>query len=154
MKAELLSRIQDRSATVGVVGLGYVGLPLAMEFAKAGFHVIGYDVSDRVCKLLMSGQSHIQDVPAAEVASMLKNGLFEATTDESALGRCDAISIAVPTPLSKTRDPDMKYVQAATEAIARNAHPRDARRAREHDVPRYDARSHAAQARGARAHGR
>ena len=123
MKAELLSRIQDRSATVGVVGLGYVGLPLAMEFAKAGFHVIGYDVSDRVCKLLMSGQSHIQDVPAAEVASMLKNGLFEATTDESALGRCDAISIAVPTPLSKTRDPDMKYVQAATEAIARNAHP-------------------------------
>src|SRR5215213_752003 len=123
MKADLLSRIQDRSAVVGVVGLGYVGLPLAMEFAKAGFRVIGYDFSYRVCKLLMGGNSHIQDVPAAEVAAMIKNGLFEATTDESALGRCDAISIAVPTPLSKTRDPDMKYVQAATEAIARNAHP-------------------------------
>ena len=123
MKSELLSRIQDRSATVGVVGLGYVGLPLAMEFAKAGFRVIGYDVSERVCKLLMRGESHIQDVPAAEVAAMVKDGRFEATTDESALGRCDAISIAVPTPLSKTRDPDMKFVQAATEAIARNAHP-------------------------------
>src|SRR5215203_2119738 len=123
MKAKLLSRIQDRSATIGVVGLGYVGLPLAMEFAKAGFHVIGYDVSERVCKLLMRGESHIQDVPAAEVAGMVKDGRFEATTDETGLGRCDAISIAVPTPLSKTRDPDMKYVQAATEAIARNAHP-------------------------------
>ena len=123
MKADLLKRIQDRSATVGIVGLGYVGLPLAMEFAKAGFRVIGYDVSERVCKLLMRGESHIQDVPASEVAAMVKAGKFEATTDETALGRCDAISIAVPTPLSKTRDPDMKYVQAATEAIARNAHP-------------------------------
>src|SRR5690242_3399190 len=123
MKAQLLSRIQDRSATVGIVGLGYVGLPLAMEFAKSGFKVIGYDVSERVCALLMRGESHIQDVPSSEVAAMLKAGRFEATTDETALGRCDAISIAVPTPLSKTRDPDMKYVQAATEAIARNAHP-------------------------------
>jgi UDP-N-acetyl-D-glucosamine dehydrogenase len=123
MKADLLKRIQDRSATVGIVGLGYVGLPLAMEFAKAGFRVIGYDVSERVCKLLMRGESHIQDVPASEVAAMVKAGKFAATTDETALGKCDAISIAVPTPLSKTRDPDMKYVQAATEAIARNAHP-------------------------------
>src|SRR5687768_16197168 len=108
MKAQLLSRIQDRSATIGVVGLGYVGLPLAMEFAKAGFHVIGYYVSERVCALLMRGESHIQDVPASEVAQMIEAGRFEATTDESALGRCDAISIAVPTPLSKTRDPDMR----------------------------------------------
>src|SRR5687768_1990226 len=82
------SRIQDRSATIGVVGLGYVGLPLAMEFAKAGFHVIGYDVSERVCALLMRGESHIQDVPASEVAQMIEAGRFEATTDESALGRC------------------------------------------------------------------
>src|SRR5512138_1866830 len=123
MKAQLLSRIQDKSATVGIVGLGYVGLPLAMEFAKAGFHVVGYDVSERVCKLLRRGESHIQDVPAADVAAMVKAGRFEATTDESALGRGDAISIAVPTPLSKTRDPDMRFVQSATEAIARNAHP-------------------------------
>jgi UDP-N-acetyl-D-glucosamine dehydrogenase len=122
-KSQLLSRINDHSAVVGIVGLGYVGLPLAMEFAKEGFRVIGYDVSERVCGLLMGGDSHIQDVPAAEVAAMIKNGRFTATTDETRLRECDAISIAVPTPLSKTRDPDMKYVNAATETIARNARP-------------------------------
>jgi UDP-N-acetyl-D-glucosamine dehydrogenase len=121
-KETLLSRIQDRSAVVGVVGLGYVGLPLAMEFAKGGFTVIGYDVSERVCALLARGESHIQDVPAADVAEMVRAGRFVATTDEARLRECDAISIAVPTPLSKTRDPDMSYVNAATETIARNAH--------------------------------
>src|SRR3954453_2272800 len=102
IKAHALGKIQNRSAVIGVIGLGYVGLPLAVEFAKAGFHVIGYDVSDRVCKLLMRGESHIQDVPASEVAALVKNGLFEATTDENRLSETDAISIAVPTPLSKT----------------------------------------------------
>jgi UDP-N-acetyl-D-glucosamine dehydrogenase len=123
MKAELLAKIRDRRAVVGVVGLGYVGLPLAMEFAGAGFHVIGFDVSERVCRDIMAGKSHIQDVPSETVAKHVKAGLFEATTDERALQRCDAISIAVPTPLSKTRDPDMSYVNAATETIARNSHP-------------------------------
>jgi UDP-N-acetyl-D-glucosamine dehydrogenase len=122
VKAQLLQRIQDRTATVGVIGLGYVGLPLAVEFAKAGFHVIGYDVSERVCSLLMSGDSHIQDVPASEVAALVRGGKFEATTDESRLSRADAISIAVPTPLSKTRDPDMSYVIAAANAATRQAH--------------------------------
>jgi UDP-N-acetyl-D-glucosamine dehydrogenase len=122
MKQQLLTRIHDRTAVVGIVGLGYVGLPLAMEFAKAGFKVIGFDVSTRVCDLLMSGKSHIQDVPSAEVAQMVRAGRFEATADEARLGECDAISIAVPTPLGKTRDPDMSYVNAATETIARNAH--------------------------------
>jgi UDP-N-acetyl-D-glucosamine dehydrogenase len=123
MKAQLLQRIEDRSAVIGVIGLGYVGLPLAVEFAKAGFHVIGYDVSERVCKLLTAGKSHIQDVPASEVAALVNNGLFEATTDESRLSDCDAISIAVPTPLSKTRDPDMSYVIAAAATATRQAHP-------------------------------
>jgi UDP-N-acetyl-D-glucosamine dehydrogenase len=123
MKAQLLARIEDRSAVIGVIGLGYVGLPLAVEFAKAGFHVIGYDVSERVCKLLMSGKSHIQDVPASEVAALVHNGAFEATTDENRLSDCDAISIAVPTPLSKTRDPDMSYVIAAAATATRQAHP-------------------------------
>ena len=123
MKEELLSKIRDRRAVVGVVGLGYVGLPLAMEFAGAGFHVLGFDVSEGLCRDIMAGKSHIQDVPAEAVARYVSAGLFEATTDEAQLRRCDAISIAVPTPLSKTRDPDMSYVNAATETVARNSHP-------------------------------
>src|SRR6476659_4378689 len=123
LKELVLGRLQVRSAVIGVIGLGYVGLPLAVEFAKAGFHVIGYDVSDRVCKLLMRGESHIQDVPPSEVAALVKNGMFEATTNEHRLSETDAISIAVPTPLSKTRDPDMSYVISAAQTATRQAHP-------------------------------
>ncbi|HTE45769.1 MAG TPA: nucleotide sugar dehydrogenase [Gemmatimonadaceae bacterium] len=123
MKDQVLQRLQDRTAVIGVIGLGYVGLPLAVEFGKAGFHVIGYDVSDRVVKLLMDGNSHIQDVPASDIAALVKSGLLVATTDETALSKTDAISIAVPTPLSKTRDPDMSYVISAAEAATRQAHP-------------------------------
>ncbi len=123
MKEQLLTKIHDRTAVIGVIGLGYVGLPLAMEFAKAGFRVIGYDVSQRVVDLLMSGTSHIQDVPSDEVQATVAAGTFMATAVESRLTECDAISIAVPTPLSKTRDPDMSYVLAAADAIARQAHP-------------------------------
>ena len=118
----LLRKIDDRSATVAVVGLGYVGLPLAVEFAKAGFRVIGYDVSQRVVDLLDRGESHIQDVPAAEVAELVNGGRFTATTDEARLADADAISIAVPTPLGKTRDPDMSYVQAAAATVAKRSH--------------------------------
>jgi len=122
MKDVLLTRIQDRTATIGIIGLGYVGLPLAVEFAKGGFKVIGYDVSERVCKNLMEGRSHIQDVSSAELAKLVRQKLFVATTDESSLRNADAISIAVPTPLVKTRDPDMSYVIAAAEAVSRTAH--------------------------------
>jgi len=123
LKDQLLRKIEDRSACIGVVGLGYVGLPLALEFAKAGFRVIGYDVSQRVIDGLMAGGSHIQDVPAAEVARLVNTGKFEATTDESRMQEMDAISIAVPTPLAKTRDPDMSYVLAAADAIGRHCRP-------------------------------
>ena len=122
-KQDLLNRIESRDATVAIIGLGYVGLPLAMEFAKVGLKVIGYDVSQRVVDLLSAGKSHIQDVSSADVAAAVKAGKFIATTDESRLREADAISIAVPTPLVKTRDPDMSYVIAAAEAIGRNAHP-------------------------------
>ena len=122
MKELLLRKIEDRSACVAVVGLGYVGLPLALEFAEAGFRVIGYDVSERVTTALMKGESHIQDVPGKSVMKHVKSGKFLATTDETKLKEADAISIAVPTPLAKTRDPDMSYVLAVAEAIARNAH--------------------------------
>ncbi len=123
LKDQLLAKIENRSACIGVVGLGYVGLPLALEFAKAGFRVIGYDVSDRVVKALMSGKSHIQDVPSEELAALVKAGQFEATKDDARMQELDAISIAVPTPLAKTRDPDMGYVLAAADAIGRNCRP-------------------------------
>ncbi|MEO7457644.1 MAG: nucleotide sugar dehydrogenase, partial [Gemmatimonadaceae bacterium] len=123
MKEKVLARIADRSATVGVIGLGYVGLPLAVEFARAGFKVIGFDVSQRVCDLLNRGESHIQDVPAHEVAEFVKKGLLRSTTDAKELAGADALSIAVPTPLGKTHDPDMSYVQAAAATVAEVAHP-------------------------------
>ena len=122
-KEQLLKKIEGRTARIGVIGLGYVGLPLAVEFAHAGYSVLGYDVSERVCKLINDGHSHIKDVPAKAVADLVKSGKLQATTDAAKLGEVDAISIAVPTPLAKTRDPDMSYVLAATETVARNARP-------------------------------
>ena len=120
-REQLLERIESRTATVGVIGLGYVGLPLAVEFARAGFRVVGYDVSERVVGLINDGGSHIADVPATAVAALVTEGRLTATTDAAQLGQVDAISIAVPTPLAKTRDPDMSYVLSATETVAANA---------------------------------
>ena len=122
MRDGLLQKIKDRKATVGIIGLGYVGLPLAVEFAKGGFKVIGYDVSERVVRGLMEGRSHIQDVSSSDIAKLVKQKLFEATTDQERLRQADAISIAVPTPLGKTRDPDMSYVIAAADTVSRTAH--------------------------------
>jgi UDP-N-acetyl-D-glucosamine dehydrogenase len=123
MKDHLLTKIQDRTAVIGVIGLGYVGLPLALEFVHAGFRVIGYDISQRVIDQLMAGRSHIQDIPDATVQAAVATGSFVATNVETRIGECDALSIAVPTPLSKTRDPDMAFVLSAADAIARQAHP-------------------------------
>jgi UDP-N-acetyl-D-glucosamine dehydrogenase len=123
LKDRLLAKLADRSAVSSVIGLGYVGLPLAMEFCEAGFNVLGFDVSTRVVDLLSRGESHIQDIPAAQVAKHVKSGRFRATADEKELSGADAFSIAVPTPLAKTRDPDMSYVIAAAETVARQAHP-------------------------------
>jgi len=123
MKAQLLSRLDNRTACIGVVGLGYVGLPLALEFARVGFRVIGYDISEGVIAELKSGRSHIQDVAAADVAELVKSGRFEPTADEARLRDMHAILIAVPTPLAKTRDPDMTFILAAADAISRHCHP-------------------------------
>src|SRR6185503_11659606 len=119
----LLDKIAKRTARVGIIGMGYVGLPLAVEFARAGFRVLGYDVSERVVKLINDGKSHIADVSATAVAALVKEGLLEASAEPTRLRDMDAISIAVPTPLAKTRDPDMSYVVSATDTVAKNARP-------------------------------
>lgn len=113
------SRMRDGQPLLGIVGLGYVGLPLVVECAEAGLNVLGFDVNEEVAALINRGESHIQDVPAADVARLVESGLISATTDMSRLAECDAISICVPTPLSKTRDPDVSYILSATEAVAR-----------------------------------
>jgi UDP-N-acetyl-D-glucosamine dehydrogenase len=113
----LLAKAKDRSALFGIVGLGYVGLPLAMELVRAGYRVLGFDISKRVVDGLNAGRSHIQDIPSEAVAKAVSAGKFSATTDLSRLSEPDAISIAVPTPLSKTKDPDVSYVLSATESI-------------------------------------
>jgi len=109
--------------TVGVVGLGYVGLPLCIETSGKGLRTIGFDVSSGVVNDINAGRSHIGDVDHDVVASRVNEGLLEATTDMSRLAECDAISICVPTPLSKTRDPDVSYVIAASDAVAAALRP-------------------------------
>jgi UDP-N-acetyl-D-glucosamine dehydrogenase len=114
----LLDRIRTRQANIGVIGLGYVGLPLAVEFAKAGFHVTGFDVDSCKSTQINSGVSYIPDVSSSELAEVVKTGTLRATTDMSLLGSMDAIDICVPTPLRKTKDPDLSYVVKAVEAVA------------------------------------
>ena len=122
-KAQLLDRIQNRDVTVAIVGLGYVGLPLAVEFAKGGVRVIGLEVDVNKVNAVMAGQSSIPDVPAADVAELVARGRLSATTDFAVLRECEAVSICVPTPLNKTRDPDMSYVIDAGRQVAAYCHP-------------------------------
>jgi UDP-N-acetyl-D-glucosamine dehydrogenase len=119
----LIAKAQDRSAVFGVVGLGYVGLPLVMELIRAGYRVLGFDVQRKVVDALNAGRSHIQDIPSDAVAAAIKTGRFSATADLARLKEPDAISICVPTPLSKTRDPDVSYVLAATESVKQALRP-------------------------------
>jgi UDP-N-acetyl-D-glucosamine dehydrogenase len=120
---DLIARAEQRDITFGIVGLGYVGLPLAVELGKAGFRVLGYDISQPVCDSLNEGRSHIKDITDAEVAALRASGRFEATTDGTRLGEADAISICVPTPLSKYKDPDVSFIVAATEAVKASLRP-------------------------------
>src|SRR5271166_5954849 len=115
----LEERIKNRTARVGVVGLGYVGLPLAIEFAKAGFDVTGIDVLASKVDQLNQGTSYIQDVPSEEVRQLIESKRFRATTDFSVIADLDTINIAVPTPLRKTKDPDMSFVVNACQEVAK-----------------------------------
>lgn len=115
---DLKSRIQERKVTAAVIGLGYVGLPLAVEIARAGVRVIGYDVNAHKTGEINQGRSYIPDVPSAHVAEAVEAGTLRATTEPGDVGGADIIDICVPTPLRKTKDPDLSYILQAVETIA------------------------------------
>jgi UDP-N-acetyl-D-glucosamine dehydrogenase len=119
----LKEKISTRAARVGIVGLGYVGLPLAVEFAKAGFSVTGVDLLESKVERLNAGDSYVQDVSSADLSALLKQGKLRATTDFSVISELDTIDICVPTPLRKTKDPDMSYIVSACQEIAKYFHP-------------------------------
>ena len=119
IQTELLQKIQTEAARIGVIGLGYVGLPLAVRAGRVGFGVLGFDVSEAKVGQINAGASYIGDVSSAEVAELREHGRIEATTDFRRLRACDVIVICVPTPLNITRDPDISFIERAAEDIAR-----------------------------------
>ena len=123
LSRELRRRLEEREATIGVLGLGYVGVPLIMAFASQNFKTIGFDPNARLVEGLQAGRSHIEDIAGQEVADARQDDRFRATSDFSLLGECDVAIICVPTPLNTTRDPDLKYVEAASESVAKYLRP-------------------------------
>ncbi|MGB6422873.1 MAG: nucleotide sugar dehydrogenase [Anaerolineales bacterium] len=119
----LISQLEERSARIAVLGLGYVGLPLAVVFAETGFSVTGIDTAEDKVDSIMRGESHIQDVSSEQVARLVSSGKLNATTEFSVLQDIEAVSICVPTPLRKTGDPDLSFIMDATEDLARYIHP-------------------------------
>lgn len=116
-------KIENHEAVAAVIGLGYVGLPLAMEIAAAGFQVVGIDLDQAKINALQQGKSYILDVPENSIAEAVRSGRFTPTSDFSTLAKADTVSICVPTPLSKSRDPDISFILSATEEIRRYLHP-------------------------------
>lgn len=121
---KLIRKIRDREARIGILGLGYVGLPLAVEYAREGFQVTGFDVDSARVGRVNRGTTHIQDVDVETLAGLIHTGKLTATDDFSKLREMDAVIICVPTPLSKTRDPDMSFILRAVEQILKHLHAR------------------------------
>jgi UDP-N-acetyl-D-glucosamine dehydrogenase len=120
VRTDLRERIERRDCVVGIVGLGYVGLPLSVEVARAGHRAVGVDVNERIVQTLRAGGSHIPEVPSDDVSALVGAGRLTATTDASELARCDVVVICVPTPLNKLKDPDLSYVVLAAKAVQAN----------------------------------
>ena len=118
LQEELLQKIERKQSVIGVIGLGYVGLPLILCFAEKGFKSIGFDIDAKKAGALMRGESYIKHIPAERIQKAVQSGLFSAVTEFSRASECDAILIAVPTPLNKNREPDVQYIVASCEAIA------------------------------------
>lgn len=119
----LLNKIKDRSAKVGILGLGYVGMPLVRAFYSAGFHTLGFDIDNRKVDALLKGENYIKHMDSTWLAPSLQDGKFEPTSDFSRLGEADCVLICVPTPLSSSRDPDLSYIVSSGEAIAKSLRP-------------------------------
>ena len=140
----LRNRLADKTADVGVVGLGYVGLPLAEAFAASGFAVRGFDVDDDKVAKLNRGESYIRHIPAGRVAELLRTERFRATADPDVFDDVDVIVICVPTPLTEAREPDLSYVVATGRMLAKHLQAGPTRRPRKHDLSRHDRRTAAA----------
>lgn len=123
MFEKLKEKIEKRKAVVGVIGLGYVGLPLAVEYGNQGFKVLGFDISKKKVDLINSGRSDIDDIADVQVRKLVQKGLLKATLNFALLKNADCISICVPTPLSKTKDPDVSYILAAVNQVKKYLHP-------------------------------
>ena len=119
MKNELLRKIENKEIVVGVVGLGYVGLPLAVEKAKAGFKTIGFDVQPQKVDMVNAGHNYIGDVVDSDLAEIVKSGMLSATTDFSFVKDVDFIAICVPTPLDSHQQPDISYVRDSATAVSK-----------------------------------
>ena len=119
---KLIKKIKDRSAKIGVIGLGYVGLPLAIEFTNAGFKVIGIDVDEKKINQINDGNNYINDVDSNLLKTAVENKNLSATNDFSIVNNLDAISICVPTPLNKQRDPDISYIVSVMDEIKHSIH--------------------------------
>lgn len=120
---KLEEKIRDKSATIGIVGLGYIGLPLVVAFAEAGFKVLGFDIQQKRVDAVNEGKSYITDVSRESLETVVANNLLEATTKQSRLKETDAICICVPTPLTKTKDPDLSYVIRESREISKHLQP-------------------------------
>src|SRR3984893_2501888 len=118
----LAEKIRTRRARIGIVGLGYVGLPLAVEFAKAGFTVTGIDITEEKVRRVNAGDSYIGDIPSSILGPLVKAGKLRAPPHFSAVLELDTISSCVPTPLRKTKDPDMSYIVASCQEVAKHFH--------------------------------
>ncbi len=120
---DILNRVDNCQAQIGIIGLGYVGLPLVMAFADAGFHVIGFDIDQRKVDTLLRGQSYIRHINASRISELINGGQFEPTSDYNRLVEVDAMLICVPTPLTENREPDMSYIESTTKEIAKRLRP-------------------------------
>ena len=115
--------MHDKTALVGIIGLGYVGLPLMTAFVKAGFKTIGFDVDQKKVDMLKAGQSYIKHIDSSAIQKLIDDEQFEPTADLDRMGEADALLICVPTPLNDSRDPDLSYVEGTTRAIAKSLRP-------------------------------